>query len=155
MTQEMNRSAMCFCFTWENQLVAFAAILPQLGKGVGKAMRMSRLVILPDFQGLGLGGKILDFMGGVCCANGFKFYIKTVNPRMGYHLEHSDKWKPTNHNGKLRTEKKVVDKYGSLLVRPSYCFRYIGEGIEGYNDLMQNVNKMRYDKSMEGQLLLF
>ena len=155
MTQELNRSAMCFCFTWENQLVAFAAILPQIGKGVGKAMRMSRLVILPDFQGLGLGGKILDFMGGVCCANGFKFYIKTVNPRMGYHLEHSDKWKPTNHNGKLRTEKKVVDKYGSLLVRPSYCFRYIGEGIEGYNDLMQNVNKMRYDKSMEGQLLLF
>ena len=74
---------------------------------------------------------------------------------MGYHLEHSDKWKPTNHNGKLRTEKKVVDKYGSLLVRPSYCFQYIGEGIEGYKDLMQNVNKMRYDKSMEGQLLLF
>ena len=155
MTQEMNRSAMCFCFTWENQLVAFASILPQLGKGVGKAMRMSRLVILPDFQGLGLGGKILDFMGGICCANGFKFYIKTVNPRMGYHLEHSDKWKPTAHNGKLRTEKKVVDKYGCLLVRPSYCFQYIGEGIEGYKDLMQNVDKMRYDKSMEGQLLLF
>lgn len=64
MTQEMNSSAMCFCFTWENQLVAFASILPQLSKGVGKAMRMSRLVILPDFQGLGLGGKILDFMGG-------------------------------------------------------------------------------------------
>ena len=59
------------------------------------------------------------------------------------------------HNGKLRTEKKVADKYGRLLVRPSYCFRYIGEGIEGYNDLMQNVDKMRYDKSMEGQLLLF
>ena len=155
MTQELNSSAMCFCFTWENQLVAFAAILPQIGKGVGKAMRMSRLVILPDFQGLGLGGKILDFMGGICCENGFNFYIKTVNPRMGYHLEHSDKWKPTNHNGKRRTEKKVVNKYGSLLVRPSYCFRYIGEGIEGYNDLMQNVNKMRYDKSMEGQLLLF
>ena len=155
MTQEMNHSAMCFCFTWENQLVAFASILPQLGKGVGKAMRMSRLVILPDFQGLGLGGKILDFMGGICLANGYKFYIKTVNPRMGYHLEHSDKWKPTNHNGKLRTEKKVVNKYGCLLVRPSYCFRYIGEGIEGYNDLMQNVDKMRYDKSMEGQLLLF
>ena len=155
MTQELNRSAMCFCFTWENQLVAFASILPQIGKGVGKAMRMSRLVILPDFQGLGLGGKILDFMGGICCANGFKFYIKTVNPRMGYHLEYSDKWKPTNHNGKLRTEKKVVNKYGRLLVRPSYCFKYIGEGIEGYKDLMQNVNKMRYNKSMEGQLNLF
>ena len=155
MTESLNKSAACFVFLWDKQIVAFAAILPQIGKGVGKAMRMSRLVILPDFQGLGLGGKILDFMGGVCCANGFKFYIKTVNPRMGYHLEHSDKWKPTNHNGKLRTEKKVVDKYGSLLVRPSYCFQYIGEGIEGYNDLMQNVNKMRYDKSMEGQLNLF
>lgn len=57
MTQELNRSAMCFCFTWENQLVAFASILPQLGRGVGKAMRMTRLVILPDFQGLGLGKK--------------------------------------------------------------------------------------------------
>ena len=64
MTQELNSSAMCFCFTWENQLVAFASILPQLGKGVGKAMRMTRLVVLPDFQGLGLGKKILDFMGG-------------------------------------------------------------------------------------------
>lgn len=158
MTQEMNRSAMCFCFTWENQLVAFASILPQLGRGVGKAMRMTRLVILPDFQGLGLGGKILDFMGGICCANGFKFYIKTVNPRMGYHLEHSDKWKPTPHNGKLRKEREEVKNFGKyrcLLIRPSYCFQYIGEGIEGYKDLMQNVNKMRYDKSMEGQLMLF
>ena len=158
MTQELNRSAMCFCFTWENQLVAFASILPQIGKGVGEAKRMTRLVILPDFQGLGLGGKILDFMGGICCANGFKFYIKTINPRMGYHLEDSDKWTPTPHNGKLRKEREEVKKFGKykcLLIRPSYCFQYIGEGIEGYKDLMQDVDKMRYDKSMEGQLLLF
>ena len=158
MTQELNRSAMCFCFTWENQLVAFASILPQLGRGVGKAMRMTRLVVLPDFQGLGLGKKILDFMGGICCANGFKFYIKTVNPRMGYHLEHSDKWKPTPHNGKLRKEReevKIFCKYRCLLTRPSYCFQYIGEDIEGYKDLMHNVDKMRYNKSMEGQLKLF
>ena len=121
-------------------------------------MRMTRLVVLPDFQGLGLGVEILDFMGGICCANGFKFYIKTVNPRMGYHLEHSDKWKPTPHNGKLRKEReevKTFGKYKCLLVRPSYCYQYIGQGIAGYDDLMQKVDKMRYNKSMEGQLMLF
>ena len=62
------------------------------------------------------------------------------------------------HNGKLRKEREEVKKFGKykcLLIRPSYCFQYIGEGIEGYEDLMQNVDKMRYDKSMEGQLMLF
>ena len=158
MTQELNSSAMCFCFTWENQLVCFASILPQFGKGVGKAMRMTRLVVLPDFQGLGLGKNVLDFIGGICRASGYKFYIKTINPRMGYHLEHSEKWKPTPHNGKLRKEREEIRKFGKykcLFIRPSYCFQYIGEGIEGYDNLMQKVDKMRYDKSMEGQLTLF
>lgn len=157
MTQELNSSAMCFCFTWENQLVAFAAILPQLSKGVGKAMRMSRLVILPDFQGLGLGGKILDFMGGICLANGYKFYIKTIHFRMGLHLEHSNKWKPTIYNGKLRKKKEEVNdiRCRRLFTRKSYCYKYNGNSVDGYESLMKPTRKMRYDKSMEGQLLLF
>lgn len=155
MTAEMSKTAWCYCFTWNNQLVGFAGLLPQIGRGVGRAMRMSRLVVLPDFQGLGIGGKILNFMAGICKEDGYKFYIKTINPRIGFHLSNSTIWKPTAHNGKDRTsdEFRVINgKYKHIYTRASYCFKYIGEGIQGYEDLMKDVGRMRYDKSMEGQL---
>lgn len=158
MTSEMNKSAMCFCFTWEDKLVGFASILPQIGRGVGKAMRMSRLVVLPDYQGLGIGRKILDFIGGICKNDGFKFFIKTINPRLGIYMENSDSWKPTPHNGKQRQERSEVlnwGKYRALYTRPSYCFQYVGENIKGYENLMLHIDDMRRIKNNEGQLTLF
>ena len=154
MTEEMNKSASCFVFLWDKQIVAFVGVLPQPSGYFDKAVRGSRTVVLPDFQGLGIGSKVTDFVASIYKQAGYRYFTKTVNPRLGEYRNHSGKWKTTSKNGRtIRPSKSKLNKNQKL--RASYCHEYIGEGLSGYEDLIKPIEQMRYDKSMEGQLLLF
>ena len=151
----MNMGAYCFCFTWEDKLVGFVSALANPMKGVTNAWRLSRTVVLPDFQGMGLGSRISEFVAGIFKAKGMKVYTKTVNPRLGEYREHSPNWRATSYNGKSRSVGGEGYKYTNRLTRASYNHEYVGEPIYGYEDLLLPTEKMRYNKSMEGQLSLF
>lgn len=155
MTSEMNESAQCFCFTWNNQLVAFVGVLPQpSGFFEGLAVRGTRTVVLPDFQGLGIGRAATDFIAGIYKAAGYRYYTKTVNPRLGEYREKSPKWTASAKNGKLlRPSASKLNKRQKL--RPSYCHQYTGEPIYGEEHLIAPIAKLRQEKSLEGQLSLF
>ena len=154
MTEEMNKSASCFVFLWDKQIVAFVGVLPQPSGYFDKAVRGSRTVVLPDFQGLGIGSKVTDFVASIYKQAGYRYFTKTVNPRLGEYRNHSGKWKTTSKNGRtIRPSKSKLNKNQKL--RASYCHEYIGEGLSGYEDLIKPIEQMRYDKSMEGQLMLF
>lgn len=155
LTADMNMGAYCFCFTWDDKLVGFVSALANPMKGITNAWRLSRTVVLPDFQGMGLGSKISEFVAGIFKAKGMKVYTKTVNPRLGEYREHSPNWRGTSFNGKSRSVGGEGDKYTNRLTRASYNHEYIGEPIYGYEDLLLPTEKMRYNKSMEGQLSLF
>lgn len=157
MTNELNNSAQCFCFTWDNQLVGFASVLPLMGKGIYDSLRFHRIVVLPDFQGLGIGKAIVDTLSAIFKSCGKKMYIKTINPRLGEYFMVSPRWQMTSHSGKFRKdiENSDSERVRCHLSRPSYCAKYIGEPIYGYEDLIKPIERMRYDKSMEGQLSLF
>lgn len=156
MTSALNEAAMCFVFTWNNKMVAFYSVLPQPSGMYKNAYRGHRLVVLPDFQGLGIGGKVSEFIGGILKSVGKTLYTKTVNPAIGmYRTNTKDKWMPTAAN--LRADKQEhIDKYSSIggLTRPSYCFKYIGEPIYGFESLLLQVDKIRHKNSMVGQLTI-
>ena len=154
MTEEMNKSASCFVFSWEKQLVAFVGVLPQPSGYFDKAVRGTRTVVLPDFQGLGIGSSITDFIASIYKQAGYRYFTKTVNPKLGEYRNHSEKWKTTSKNGRIiRPSVSKLNKKQKL--RASYCHEYVGEGLCGYEELIKPIEQMRYDKSMEGQLLLF
>ena len=154
MTEEMNKSASCFVFSWGKQLVAFVGVLPQPSGYFDKAVRGTRTVVLPDFQGLGIGSRITDFIASIYKQAGYRYFTKTVNPKLGEYRNHSEKWKTTSKNGRIiRPSVSKLNKKQKL--RASYCHEYVGEGLCGYEDLMKPIEQMRYDKSMEGQLTLF
>ena len=157
MTSQLNESAQCFCFTWENKVVGFASTLPLFGKGIIESIRFHRIVVLPDFQGLGIGRGITNFTSAIYKSIGKRVYIKTINPRLGEYFEHSEKWKMTPHNREYREEVANSDllKFKGHKSRASYCAEYIGAAIKGYEHLLKPIDQMRYDKAMEGQLLLF
>lgn len=154
MTSKLNKAATCFVFTWNNKLVAFESILPLPNGNYKNAYREHRLVVLPDFQGLGIGGKVSEFIGGILKSVGKTLYTKTVNPAIGlYRTNAKDKWMPSADN--LKADKQEhIDKCSSMggLTRPSYCFKYIGEPISGFEDLLLPIDKVRYNNSMKGQL---
>ena len=72
LTQELNAAAKCFCFTWNDKPVGFIAILPMPSGTLKDAFRVSRLVILPDYQGLSIGIKILNIFHA-------NIYLKCTN----------------------------------------------------------------------------
>ena len=154
MTEEMNKSASCFVFSWGKQLVAFVGVLPQPSGYFDKAVRGTRTVVLPDFQGLGIGSRITDFIASIYKQAGYRYFTKTVNPKLGQYRNHSEKWKTTSKNGRIiRPSVSKLNKKQKL--RASYCHEYVGEGLCGYEELIKPIEQMRYDKSMEGQLTLF
>lgn len=76
MTEEMNKSASCFVFSWGKQLVAFVGVLPQPSGYFDKAVRGTRTVVLPDFQGLGIGSRITDFIASIYKQAGYSISQK-------------------------------------------------------------------------------
>lgn len=57
-----------------------------------KLKRVSRLVILPDYQGIGLGYKFLNMVAELYTAQGFDFTIVTSAKNLVQKLYNSNDW---------------------------------------------------------------
>lgn len=150
LTEDVNKSYMFFLFEWNEKPIAIGVIGRQIGRGVGNAYRDSRIVVLPDFQGMGIGTYISNFLGGISKSKGFRYFTKTIHPALGeWRNREKDKWKPTAFNGKIRKKSKAEDnKYTSIKLRASYCHEYIGPEISGYEDLLLPIKEMREAKRL-------
>ena len=109
LSQDLCRSATCFAArradsTEVDGAVGFAAVLPQPGKKkVGDPRtiwRESRLVVLPECQGLSIGPQLSDLVGDWHVRSGKRFTSKTRHPRFGAYRNKSDSWEPMALNMK-------------------------------------------------------
>ena len=156
LTEEANQTYIFLLFEWNEKPVAMGVIGRHIGRNnVDKSFRGSRTVVLPDYQGLGIGSHISNFMGGICKNIGGKYYTKTVNPALGiYRNTHTDLWKPTSFNGKVRTNTNNHSTiYTKLKQRASYCHEYVGPSIEGYDWLLNSVQELRNDNVVKKEKL--
>lgn len=76
--------------------------------------RVSRLVILPDYQGIGLGSRFLDYIAKLYYKKGFDFSIITSARNLIYSLRKSKKWclyrfglVKDSENGKSKIDSKI------------------------------------------------
>jgi GNAT superfamily N-acetyltransferase len=156
MSETLNKSCKCLVFFLNGEICAFVGVINPPRRGTPLAHAISRIVVLPDYQGLGLSGKILDFIGGLLKSKGEEYllYIKTVHDKMGKWLERSANWQPTSYNGKKRSNTSYEEgKYNNRLDRSSYCYRYDGpplqDDIDKYLDLLLPVGDLRERKNAE------
>jgi GNAT superfamily N-acetyltransferase len=73
--------------------VGFCAVLSQphpIAKGL---KRCSRIVVMPDYQGVGIGTRLLDYCANYYKSKGYRFTIVTTTPALIYSFEKSPKWK--------------------------------------------------------------
>lgn len=97
---------------------------------IKNAWRGHRTVILPDFQGLGIGVRFSDAIGQIHIEEGHRYFSRTAHPRMGFYREHSDLWKPTSKNRKLRkdvTHDNLFNNHYADNKRICFSHEYIGE----------------------------
>lgn len=105
LSAKMNKASHCYAAFWGDQLVGFVAVLAMPGM-IKNAWRASRTVILPDFQGLGIGNRLSETVAQMYIDKGCRYFSRTAHPRMGKHREKSLLWRPTCKNRTLRKDIK-------------------------------------------------
>lgn len=154
LTAEMNKSCKCLLFEWDGVPVAFVGILNTPRKGIPYGCSISRIVILPDYQGLGLSTIIFNFCGGIVKSlsdeeHEYKLYIKTAHKKFGEALGRNPNVRATMFDGKGRDKKAIEHdnhRYRNRLQRVSYCKEYIGDKIDGFQDILRPIGEMRKEK---------
>lgn len=142
LSGELNSASVCYLGVYNDIPVAFMALLALPGRDVKHAWREHRVVVLPDYQGMGIGNKFSEAIAQAYIERGCRYFCKTSNPRMGEHRERSSKWRGTPNNKKsresyLKTDGTVRETHGygmkpELVMihafRVCYAHEYIGDG---------------------------
>jgi GNAT superfamily N-acetyltransferase len=71
----------CYCVLYQDKPIAFIAVAAVRMKA--KYYRVSRLVVLPDYQGIGVGSRLLNFIAELYSSQTkMPFFILTSNPQI-------------------------------------------------------------------------
>ena len=146
LSGDLNNTAKCYLCYWDNKMVGFNATLyfpgyfPPLFEGDKRpAVRASRTVILPDFQGLGLGVRFSDAMGQIYLDQGYRYFSKTAHFRFGEYRDKVDWWRATSTN---RTKPNVGNKKEFThwlpdAIRICYSHEFIGKRGNKFRELYE------------------
>lgn len=91
LNRRLHRSAICFAAFWKERPVAFSAWLPCLTRRGGK--REHRTVVLPDFQGVGIGMAFSSFCASLWKALGYHVTSTTSHPGFIASRSRSPHWR--------------------------------------------------------------
>ena len=73
--------ARCYCALYRDRPIAFIAVVHIHMRA--RYYRVSRLVVLPDYQGIGVGKRLLNFIAELYASQTkVPFYILTSNPQI-------------------------------------------------------------------------
>ena len=128
LTRNLNKSATCYTLYWNDILIGFGAVLAYPSGTVKYSRRYSRIVILPDYQGLGAGAKFMEFLANFYLSKGYKFFTRFSHSKMRRHCEYSNLWLATSANNK-QSNVEYNGGYNNLLPDTSrVCgsFEYMG-----------------------------
>ena len=157
LSGELNQSSICFLGLYNDIPISFLSVLAFPRKGLVHAWREHRIVVLPDYQGMGVGTGMSDAIAQAFISKGCRYFSKAANPRIGEHREHSPYWRATSRNKNTRHD--YFDKNGNARGNDKYrmndemmkyhsnrmCYshEYIGDGtiypytLKKENDNMQ------------------
>ena len=110
LSGDINKSARCWIALWDGLLVGFASAIAYPSGTVKNAWREHRTVVLPEFQGMGIGARISDAVGEIFISQGCRYFSKSANPNFGDYRNGSSRWKPTSKNMKARHDYKAGRK---------------------------------------------
>jgi GNAT superfamily N-acetyltransferase len=88
---DLNTSAVCFIALWQDRPVAFVAALGFPHKYT-PGWRLHRLVCLPDYQGVGIGVALADFVSSVLHVGGRHVFRTAAHPAVVAHCAKSPLW---------------------------------------------------------------
>lgn len=125
MTHHLNKSAQCFVAWFDGEPVAFTSYLHFPHAQESRFKREHRTVVLPDFQGVGIGNRLSEWCGAKLIAEGFRFISTTSAPSMIWHRKKSPLWR-VHRSGNSSSSSSSSMRATLSCARLSVGFEYIG-----------------------------
>jgi len=131
LTGELHRGARCFALHVGGRPVAFAGGLHMPHPKVDDIMALSRLVTLPDYQGLGLAMVLADSLGAMYRAVGKRWRSYPAHPALIRSFDKSPCWRLDKKPGGFALPsaacgKSTLGGASSMGGRPCAVFEYCG-----------------------------
>jgi ABC-type lipoprotein export system ATPase subunit len=130
LTADLHRGARCFGLFVGDRLAAFAGMLHRPHAKVHDIMGCSRLVTLPDFQGLGLAMALIDVMGSAYRGISKRLHTYPAHPSLIRAFDRSKHWTLRKRPGQFSpaTGKTGAASFqgGGQGGRPCAVFQYVG-----------------------------
>lgn len=135
LTADMHPGARCFVLTVDGAPASFAGVVYRPHPKVADIYGMSRLVTLPDFQGLGLAFALADRVAAAYKALGRRYHSYPAHPALIRSMDRSPVWELIRRPGLVssnRHSSKVTTINDSLVFGGRQCavFAYCGPAME-------------------------
>jgi len=115
----MSRSVHCYVLLLGDKPIGFHAAIHSTNRDIHSYWRGHRTVILPEFQGMGIGTAFSDAIAEIYVSRGLRYFSKTAHPSFGEHRENSPLWRATSTNKKSRKGSYLL-KDGTIRAMPGY-----------------------------------
>lgn len=126
MNAQLNRSAQCFALFVDDRPAAFAGVLHFPHPRSRNLKSLSRMVTLPDWQGLGLAFILMERLGAAYKAMGYRFMTHPAHPPFIRSFDRSPVWKMKRAPGKQTSITATSNIQGMHQSRPCATFEYAG-----------------------------
>lgn len=126
LTASLNPAARCFGAFVNGRIAAFAGVLYRPHPKVNNVYGISRVVTLPDFQGLGVAFVLMDAIGAAMKSVKQKLNMYPAHPGFIRSFDQSPKWAMVKAPGVWSIPSKTGDPGLNKGGRPCAVFRYVG-----------------------------
>ncbi|MGD0387812.1 MAG: ABC transporter ATP-binding protein [Tepidisphaeraceae bacterium] len=131
LSGKLHPSAQCFAGLVEGRAAAFVAVLP-FPHPTRSGWREHRCVCVPDFQGVGIGNAMSEFVASLFAATGKPYTSVTSHPAMIHHRARSANWRMGRGPSRIRRGHR---RNGAMAAwdrtlssrRMTASFEYVGE----------------------------
>lgn len=123
LTHEIQQGSDCYALDYNNYPIAFVAVTHFPHPKVANFKKIHRMVVLPDFQGIGIGKKLLNEISEIYYKQNYRVLITTGALSFINSLSREKHWKLTRKLGKVG-ESKGVMKGKTSMNRETASFEY-------------------------------
>lgn len=129
LSADIHKASACYTAFWQDKPVAFTAVLHFPHPRVRNFKREHRTVVLPDYQGVGIGNAMSETIAQHYTQHGYRYISLTSHPSMIWHRQRSALWAATRVSGRANAVGRTAATATKNKVsrdRLSVAWEYVG-----------------------------